>query len=110
MKVCILGSGLVSLTLAKSLVNLGLYVDIYSENQIIRNKNRTIGISKTNVEFFNKNIFNIKKLLWNIKSIEIYSEILNNEKILNFYDKNNLFSILKNDKLLHLLINQLKKK
>ena len=109
MKVCILGSGLVSLTLAKSLVNLGLYVDIYSENQIIRNKNRTIGISKTNVEFFNRHIFNIKKLLWNIKSIEIYSEILNNEKILNFYDKNNLFSILKNDKLLHLLISQLKK-
>ena len=109
MKVCILGSGLVSLTLAKSLVNLGLYVDIYSENQIIRNKNRTIGISKTNVEFFNRHIFNIKKLLWNIKSIEIYSEILNNEKILSFYDKNNLFSILKNDRLLHLLINQLKK-
>ena len=31
MKVCILGNGLVSLTLAKSLVNLGINVDIFSE-------------------------------------------------------------------------------
>ena len=31
MKVCILGGGLTSLTLAKTLVNLGIYVDIFLE-------------------------------------------------------------------------------
>ena len=29
MKVCILGNGLISLTLAKTLVNQGIYVDIF---------------------------------------------------------------------------------
>ena len=47
MKVCILGSGLTSLTLAKTLANIGINVDIFSNviNQKY-NKIRTIGISK----------------------------------------------------------------
>ena len=63
MKVCILGSGLTSLTLAKTLVNLGLNVDIFS-NVINKkyNKIRTIGISKSNLEFFNKQILNIERI------------------------------------------------
>ena len=77
MKVCILGNGLVSLTLAQSLVNLGINVDIFSEHKIKKyNKIQTIGISKNNIEFFNSNIINIKKLLWDINNIEIYSENL----------------------------------
>ena len=52
MKVCILGDGLVSLTLAKALVGLGIYVDIISikKNQKF-DKERTLGISKSNIEF-----------------------------------------------------------
>ena len=33
MKVCILGDGLTSLTLAKGLVNQGIYVDIFSNKK-----------------------------------------------------------------------------
>ena len=33
MKICILGNGLVSLTLAKALINYGIYVDIFSDRK-----------------------------------------------------------------------------
>ena len=111
MKVCILGNGLISLTLAKSLINQGIYVDIFSSNNNFKyKKTQTIGISKSNVDFFNKNILNIKNLLWDINKIEIYSESLNNEKILNFNKQNEkLFSIIKNYELYSLLLTSLKK-
>ena len=111
MKVCILGNGLISLTLAKSLINQGIYVDIFSSNNNFKyKKTQTIGISKSNVDFFNKNILNKKKLLWDINKIEIYSESLNNEKILNFNKQNEkLFSIIKNYELYNLLLTSLKK-
>ena len=73
MKVCIIGDGLTSLTLAKALVNQGVYVHIFAQQKLRKkNKGRTIGISKSNLDFFNKNISNIKKLSWDIKKIEIY--------------------------------------
>ena len=60
MKVCILGDGLVSLTLAKALINEEIYVDIISsKKKIIHDKDRSLGISKSNIEFFNQNIINI---------------------------------------------------
>ena len=95
MKVCIIGDNLTSLTLAKTLVNQGIYVDIFSNFKINnQNKNRTIGISKSNVDFFNKNILNINKYLWNINKIEIYSQSFDNKKILNFEKKGEqLFAI-----------------
>ena len=63
MKVNILGDGIVSLALAKMLVNEGIYVDlIYNKNSKIINKVRTIGITKSNIDFFNKKILNISKL------------------------------------------------
>jgi len=111
MKVCILGNGLVSLTLAKSLVNLGINVDIFSDQKIKKyNKIQTIGISKNNIEFFNSNILNIKKLLWDINNIEIFSENLKNQRILKFDDKNNrLFSVIKNFQIYSLIYSKLKK-
>ena len=111
MKVCILGDGLVSLTLAKALVGLGIYVDIISikKNQKF-DKERTLGISKSNIEFFNKNIFNIEKILWNINKIEILSENNKNEKILDFKNNNKrLFALLKNYQLFNLLTKKLNK-
>tara|TARA_Y100000591_G_C21767899_1_gene663894 strand:- start:216 stop:1283 length:1068 start_codon:yes stop_codon:yes gene_type:complete len=111
MKICIVGNGLVSLSLAKALVNKGIYVDCYSnqkKNEI--DKSRTIGLSKANIKFFEKKIFDIKKLLWNIEKIEIYSENLRNEKVLNFENtKAGLFSILKNHELYKNLETSLKK-
>jgi len=111
MKVCILGDGLTSLTLAKGLVNQGIYVDIFSnKKKKNQNKTQTLGITKTNIEFFKKKILNIDKLIWNINKIEIFSENLKNQKILNFQNKDQqLFSTLKNYKLNNYLISDLKK-
>ncbi len=111
MKICIIGNGLTSLTLAKTLVNQGIYVDIYyKNNEYTQNKIRTIGISKSNTDFFNQNILDIQKLCWNINKIEIYNENLNLEKILKFenFDKS-LFSIIRNDDLFNFLYQELKK-
>ena len=110
MKVSIIGEGLTSLTLAKSLINHGIYVDIFFNPEVLnKNKMRTLGISNANIEFFNESILNIEKLLWNINKIEIFSEKLKNEKILNFKNNGkNLFSIIKNQDLSNLLIKELK--
>ena len=98
MRVCVIGSGLSALTLAKALVNLNIFVDVDKQNKKEKiNRSRTIGISKSNLKYFNKNIINIEKKIWNLKKIEIYSENLKNEKILKFEDnKDQLFSIVKN--------------
>jgi 2-octaprenyl-6-methoxyphenol hydroxylase len=111
MNVCIIGSGLTSLSLAKGLINLGLKVDLFSHNtQNIYDKSQTLGISQSNIDFFNKNILNINHLLWDINRIEIFSENLKNEKILNFENKKKqLFSIIKNYKFYNYLLSNLKK-
>ena len=105
MRVCILGSGLSSLTLAKSLVNQKIYVDVlFSKKFNSANKTRTIGISKSNIEFFNKKIVNIEKIIYNLNLIEIYSDKLKKQKLINFGNNNNhLFSIVKNYKLQEIL-------
>ena len=111
MKVSILGGGLTSLTLAKILVNQGINVDFFSNQKGFKdNKIQTLGISKSNIDFFNKNILNIKKFLWDINKIEIFSENFKNEKLLNF-DNNNkvLFSIIRNSNLYNHLFLSLKK-
>ncbi len=105
MRVCILGSGLTALTLAKALVNQNIFVNLVSSNKkFIKNSSRTIGISKTNYEYFNKNIINIEKIIWKLKKIEIYSDNSVSEKILNFENnKDQLFSIIKNTQIYELL-------
>ena len=109
MRVCIIGDSLSSLTLAKALVNLKVCVDVLSDKKDIKfNKSRTIGISKTNTDFFNKEIVNIEKLLWRLKKIDIYSDKLKKEKLLNFENRNNqLFSIVRNHELYQLLKKEL---
>ena len=111
MRVCILGTGLSSLTLAKALVNLKINVDILIEKKRDPvNKSRTIGISKSNVDFLNKKVINIEKIIWKLNKIEIYSEKMERQKIINFIDKNNyLFSIVKNSKLQEILTKSLRK-
>ena len=111
MTVCILGNSLTALTLAKTLVNYEIDVDIISKKKNYKiNDTRTIGISKNNVDFFNSNIINIQKLIWNIKKIDIFSENLKKEKLINFKaNKSQLFSIIKNYKLYQLLDKDLSK-
>ena len=106
MNVCIIGDGLTSLSLAKNFINKKINVHIYHKNKIQKlMPSRTIGISKNNLEFFKKEIYKIpKQNCWQINKIEIYSQKLKNENLLNFENKrSDLFYIIKNDKLYELL-------
>ena len=110
MKIGIIGDGLTSLALAKALVNQNVYVDILSDkkNQKI-NRSRTIGITKNNVEYFNKNIINIDKIIWKLNRIEIFSEKINQEKLLEFQNNNQeLFSMVRSFDLYNVLEKNLK--
>ena len=105
MTVCILGNGLTALTLAKALVNYEIDVDVFFNKSNYKiNDTRTIGIAKNNIDFFNKNIINIEKIIWKLKKIEIFSENLKQDQLINFKTNDDyLFSILKNTKLYKLL-------
>ncbi len=111
MKVCIIGDGLVSLTLANVLIQKELTVDILSSKRNNKyDKSRTLGISKSNVDYFNKKIINIEKILWKVKNIKIYTEKYFNREVLKFKNKDNeIFSIIKNHELQKLLLDNLKK-
>ena len=101
MKVCILGDNLTSLALAKTLVKKQIFVDLfYKKKNTTIDTTRTIGISKSNIDYFNKDISNIKGMLWPIKKIKIFSENSGNKEIIKFEDQNtNLFSIMQNHKI-----------
>ena len=109
MKVCILGNSLTALTLAKSLVNLKINVEIlYIKKNLNLSKTRTIGISKSNIDYFNKKITNINPLLWKLKKIEIFSDNLSKEKLINFEkDNEQIFSIIQNHNLYEILKKEL---
>ena len=111
MKVCILGNSLTALTLAKAIVNQNINVDILTEKKVLNlNKSRTIGISKSNLDFFNSNIINVEKLIWKLKKIDIFTDNLKNEKLINFEKSNDqLFSIIKNFELYKALEKDLSK-
>ena len=102
MNVCIIGDGLTSLSLAKNLINKKINVHIYYKK--IANdfsSSRTIGISKHNIEYYEKNILKLhKKIKWQIKKIDIFSEKIKKNKILNFENNNDtLFYMIRNDAL-----------
>jgi 2-octaprenyl-6-methoxyphenol hydroxylase len=110
MNVCIIGEGLTALSLAKSLINKKINVHYYYKNRNSNfSSNRTIGISKSNFEFFKEKIFQISKNnYWKINRIEIYAGKIDTENLLKFEnDKNDLFYIIKNDELLKSLNNNL---
>ena len=111
MKVCIVSDGLVSLTLANVLIQKGIFVDIYvSKKNIQYDQSRTLGISKSNVDYFNNEIVNIKKILWEIKNIKIYTEKDYKNELLNFDNKDKqIFSIIRNYQLKKILLKRLKK-
>ena len=113
MNVCILGNGLISLSLAKNLINKKINVDIhYKKRNLNRlSTTRTLGVAKSNLEFFKKEILELSdKDVWAIKNIKIFSEKTRKDEILNFQDKNrDLFYMIKNDKFYNLLDSKLSK-
>jgi 2-octaprenyl-6-methoxyphenol hydroxylase len=112
MNVCLIGDSLTGLVLAKSLINKKIKVFLYYKTRKNSQlQSRTIGISKKNLNFINKEIINIKRnMIWDIKKIEIYNEKMGNDIILNFEEvKKNLFSMVKNNQIYKLLDENLKK-
>ncbi len=105
MKVCIFGSGLSALTLAKALVNQNIYVEMFEKKKTNNTSlSRTLGISKSNIEFFKNHIVDINNIVWKIKKIEVFTDNLKDEKLLNFEDKNyEIFSVVKNVNLAQIL-------
>ena len=111
MRICIIGGGLTSLALAKALVNQNIYVDILRDKkkQII-DQSRTIGITKSNVEYFNNNIINIDRVIWKLNKIEIFSDKLNQEKLLEFQNEHQeLFSMVRSFDIYNILEKSLKR-
>ena len=108
MKVCLIGDGLVSLTLANVLIQKDLFVDIYSlKKNNFNDQSRTLGISESNIDFFNYEIMNIEKILWNIQKIKIFTD---KKELLKFDNKTNqIFSIIRNNQLQKLLFDKLKR-
>ena len=75
MTVCILGNGLTALTLAKALTNQNIFVDILCHKKKLNiNKTSTIGISKSNTDYLNKNVINVNKILWKITQFQILAD------------------------------------
>ena len=97
MKICILGDGLTSLVLAKILLNKKISVDILHEDKAINYSNsRTFGITKKNYDFFDDEILCLKNISWKLDNIEVYTENLPNQKILEFKKNNSeIFSIFR---------------
>jgi len=111
MKVCLIGNGLTTLSLGKNLINKKIKVFNFTTGNKKKAKTRTIGISKDSLDFFNKEIIQLKKnMTWDIKKIDIYTEKYKDQKILNFKKtKKNLFSIFKNSEIEEYLEKNLKK-
>ena len=110
MRVCILGASLSSFTLAKALVNKKIHVEIFlKRKKFLTNKTRTLGISKSNIDFFSSKIVDIDQILWKLNKIEIFTDNLSNEELIKFENKKEyLFSILKNQELFKILKKSLK--
>mgnify|MGYP001216448541 FL=1 len=105
MKIGIIGDGLISLILANVIALKGLKVVIFSNNKPKKySQTRTVGITKSNIDYINKNIVNIDKNLWKIKKIKIFSENFNKGEILNFSNsKEQTFATIKNNELYEII-------
>ena len=77
MNICLVGNNLTSLILSKTLINSGAILDIfYFKNKKNSPSIRTIGISKSNIDFINNNICQLKLKNFNkISKIQIFSEM-----------------------------------
>jgi len=89
MKICIIGSGLTALVLAKNLLKNNFIVHLYCKNyENQSNSVRSLGISADNLTFLNKNVEGLNNLATSIDKIEIFTENNLNNQILNFFEEN----------------------
>jgi len=111
MKICLIGNSLTTLSLGKNLINKKIKVFNYVTDNKTISRTRTIGISKDSLDFFNKEIIQLKKnMTWDIKKIDIYTEKYKDQKILNFEEsRTKLFSMFKNNEINEYLEKNLKK-
>ena len=90
MNVCLIGYNLTNFLLGLLLSKKGFKVDIiFEDKKIIKNTNRTVGISKNNIDFI-KSFFNISnQYLWPIRQIEVFNLKYDPQKKIKFKDKKN---------------------
>ena len=113
MNICVIGNNLTSLVLSKALVNKKINVTIFCNyRKKIFKSNRSIGITRKNIDFLKNNILKIDKKYFNpIEQIEIYTEKNSKKKILNFNEKDKyLFHLIKADTLYKLFKKDLSNK
>ena len=116
-KICIIGGSLTGLVTAISLSKLNCDIDVIAGNSYKNFKsNRTIAISQDNFNFINKlKIFKFfKKEIWMCSKIKLYTEDMNEEfseifELSREDKKENIFYMLKNEKIMKLMINKIKK-
>ena len=99
MNACLIGFNLTNFLLAILLSKKGFNVDIiFEEKNTHKFTNRTIGVSKKNVEFIKSFLQIPNQYLWPIKEIEIFNLNNNPSKKIKFKDnKNENFFIIKQD-------------
>ena len=99
MNACLIGFNLTNFLLAILLSKKGFKVDIiFEEKNTYKFTNRTIGVSKKNVEFIKSFLQIPNQYLWPIKEIEIFNLNNNPSKKIKFKDnKNENFFIIKQD-------------
>jgi len=96
MKICIIGSGLTALVLAKSLAKKNIIVDLLCDNkEISKGSTRSIGISNKNLIFLSTLFPKIEELGNNINQIKVFNEKQSKE-IINFQSNlRNQFTIFR---------------
>ena len=111
MNIALIGESITSLLLSKILTKKNINVSLFFErNNFTKQSLRTIGISKNNINFLKKNNLDLSKLSWPIERIKIFNETNRQNELLNFENnKNNLFSLVKNEDLFNLLKKKLNK-
>ena len=116
-KICIIGGGLTGLVTAICMSKFDCEIDLVTGNLVKNFKSaRTIAISEENFNFLNKlNISEfLKKEIWICSKMKLYTES-RNEKLLEVFEmdkqnnKENIFYMLENSKIMKLMINKIKK-
>ena len=72
MNICLIGNNLTSLFVSKMLINNGAKIELLSSKDYKYHlSNRTIGITKSNIDFINNNICSLKKLNFENRTCEV---------------------------------------
>ena len=97
MNICLIGYGITNLILAKILADKKIEVSLFLDSKKINKLNsRSIGISKSNFDFINDKVANVKKICWPVNFIKIYNENNQEEELFNFGGlKKSYFLLLK---------------